>query len=120
MIKQPANPRGYAPLPFRRQMALPDGTLVSKTIIIPGIILMPFLRFVLRSFRGERPATGLRLRMPRKRETGCFVSGLSRMRSGVDCTTARVPFSMPNSRHSRAGITTCPLLVNQTDRDLHL
>jgi hypothetical protein len=57
---------------------------------------------------------GFRFRMPRACLMAAPVIGLSRIPSGVVCTTALVPFSISNSLRIRRGITTWPFTVNET------
>jgi hypothetical protein len=48
------------------------------------------------------------------------VTGFSKIPSGVASTTALVPSTMWNCLRSQAGMTTCPLAVNQTSSDLNV
>ena len=64
---------------------------------------------------GERFAAGLAFEDAAQTGDGVFRHRLEQDVLGVDWTTARVPFSMWNSRLSQAGMTTCPLVVNQTE-----
>src|SRR5436309_12038579 len=57
---------------------------------------------------------GFLLRIPRAREMAAAVIGFSKIPSGVDSTTAFVPFSISNSLRMRRGITTWPFVVNET------
>src|SRR5881396_589640 len=57
---------------------------------------------------------GFLLRIPRAREMAAAVIGFSKIPSGVDSTTAFVPFSISNSLRIRRGITTWPFVVKDT------